>query len=143
MSSCCASVVPIKNRATSIERFWQWVLEVVEVENLWSKKDNITLLTLFQRFFWRDATDNRDKVYGLLGLVTDWGNGAAIVPDYTKSPGEVYQEVAIRSIQISDSLAILRYRSPEAYNRRRQEITNIEGLRKAVNRHQNLSKSRS
>lgn len=133
MSSCCAGVIPTENRAAApIESFCQKILEIVEAENLWSKKDNITLLTLFRLFFWRDATDDRDKIYGILSLVTDWGNGAAIAPDYTISPNELYQEVAIKSIQISGSLAILRYRSPQAHNRRLQEIKNIEeGLRKA------------
>ena len=133
MSSCCASVIPTETRATGpVEKFCQKVLEVVEAENLWSKKDNITLLTLFRLFFWRDATDARDKVYGLLSLVTDWGNGATIAPSYTISPNELYQEVAIKSIQVSGSLAILRYRSPQAYNLRRQQMKNLEeGLRKA------------
>jgi hypothetical protein len=133
MSSCCASVITTTNRATtSIEKFCQKISEVVEAENLWSRKDNITLVTLFRLFFWRDATDDRDKVYGILSLVTDWGNGAAIAPDYTISPNELYQEVAIKSIQISGSLAILSYRSPLAYNSRRREIKNMEeGLRNA------------
>jgi hypothetical protein len=132
MTSCCANVIPPDGQtATPIERFCQKVLEVVEAENLWSKKDNITLLTLFRLFYWRDATDARDKVYGLLSLVTDWGNGTVIAPDYTISPSKLYQEVATKSIEISGSLAILRYRSPQAVKKRHQEIKNIqEGLQK-------------
>jgi hypothetical protein len=121
MTSCCASAIPPeKNTATPIGRFCQKVLEVAEAENLWSKKDNITLLTHFQLSYWRDATDAGDKVYCLLSLVTDWGNGTFNHPDYTISPSELYQEVAPKSVEISGSLAILRYRSPQAVNMRSQ-----------------------
>jgi hypothetical protein len=123
--------MPTDRQTATIERFCEKVLEVVEAENLWSKKDNITLLTLFRLFYWRDATDVRDKVYALLSLITDWGNGTAIPPDYTISPNELYQEVVAKSIEISGSLGILRYRFPQAFNRRHKETTNIqEGLRK-------------
>jgi hypothetical protein len=132
MTSCCASAIsPDKNTATPIERFCQKVLEVAEVENLWSKKDKITLLTLFRLFYWIDATDARDKVYGLLSPAMDWGNGTFITPDYTISLSELYQEVATKSIEISRSLAILRYGSPQTVNMRRQKTKNIqEGLQK-------------
>jgi hypothetical protein len=118
MSSCCASVIPAdRNIVAPIEKFCRKLLEIVDAGNLWSKKDNITLLNLLRHFYLRDATDSRDKIYGLLSLVTDWGNGAAIAPDYTMSPSQLYQEVVLKSIEVSGSLAILGYRSHQDYLR--------------------------
>ncbi len=42
----------------------------------------------------RKATDPRDSIYGVLGLVTD-GQGMKIVPDYSKSAREVFIQATI------------------------------------------------
>ncbi|KAF2870346.1 heterokaryon incompatibility protein-domain-containing protein [Massariosphaeria phaeospora] len=47
------------------------------------------LWKLLKDFRHRHATDDRDKIYGVLGLVTAW-YGEPIIPDYTMSTEEVY-----------------------------------------------------
>ncbi|KAH8591386.1 hypothetical protein B0O99DRAFT_632560 [Bisporella sp. PMI_857] len=60
-----------------------------------------------------DATDPRDKVYGVLSWLNDFPPKLssmflpALYPDYTKSTLAVYTLVAIRSIELSQDLDIL------------------------------------
>jgi hypothetical protein len=102
------------------------MLTIVESGNLWRKKESITLLTLLRLYYTKEATDARDKVYGLLGLVTDWGNSAAIAPSYTIAASELYQEVALRSIEASGSLAILSFRTERNHHKMKKDLWKIK-----------------
>ncbi|MDA4132711.1 MAG: HET domain-containing protein, partial [Thaumarchaeota archaeon] len=60
----------------------------------------------------REATDPRDKVFAMLGLVSEAAEGAAVMtelsrPDYAKSTAQVYRETARDIIRTEDSLDIL------------------------------------
>ncbi|OIW28894.1 hypothetical protein CONLIGDRAFT_577459, partial [Coniochaeta ligniaria NRRL 30616] len=61
------------------------------------------LLKLTRQF---DCKDDRDRVYGLLGLPTTDNVPTQIVPDYTKSAGEVYFEVASKLVD-REGLSVL------------------------------------
>jgi hypothetical protein len=50
------------------------------------------------------GTDPRDKIYGLLGLATD---NLDIVPDYNKTPQEVYTDVARAQINATQNLDVI------------------------------------
>ncbi|KAN0095150.1 HET domain containing protein [Hyaloscypha variabilis] len=65
---------------------------------------NSTLLDVLSRFRATYSTDPRDKIYGLLGLATD---NLPIVPDYTKTPQEVYIDVALAQINATQNLDII------------------------------------
>jgi hypothetical protein len=45
------------------------------------------------------ATDARDKVYGILGLVTSFDDTFGIIPDYTKSVQEVFTDAISLQVQ--------------------------------------------
>ncbi|RBR07518.1 uncharacterized protein FIESC28_10599 [Fusarium coffeatum] len=62
------------------------------------------LMDVVTRFREMESTDPRDKIFGLLGLVTE-NHGIEI--DYTKSVGELYQETTIALINLSGNLDIL------------------------------------
>jgi hypothetical protein len=69
------------------------------------------LYALLQMCIYFEATDPRDKIYGLLGLIPDSSPGApagqyAIVPDYKKSLKDVYTAAA-RVAVAEDSLTVL------------------------------------
>ena len=55
----------------------------------------------------RKATDERDKVYALLSLVTNWYEMEPIHPDYGASTAVIYAKAVILEIQGSRSLQIL------------------------------------
>ncbi|KAE9368013.1 HET-domain-containing protein [Stipitochalara longipes BDJ] len=65
---------------------------------------NSTLLDVLSRFRATYSTDPRDKIYGLLGLATD---NLSIIPDYNKTPQEVYIDVALAQINASQDLDII------------------------------------
>ncbi len=135
-ASCCVGALPTEDRTSSpMEDFCRKMLIIVEGGNLWRKKESVTLLTLLRLYYSRDATDARDKVYGLLGLVTDWGNSRAIAPDYTLRTSELYQEVASRSIEVSGSLAILAFRTERNYHKM---IRDLQKIKEAVTYHKVL-----
>lgn len=62
-----------------------------------------TLLDVLARFRWTNATDARDKIYGLLGLVSHH----SISVDYSKTTQQVYMDVALSLINDSSNLDIL------------------------------------
>ncbi|KAJ4138639.1 hypothetical protein NW768_002489 [Fusarium equiseti] len=62
------------------------------------------LMDVLTRFREMESTDPRDKIYGLLGLVTE-DHGIKI--DYTKSAGELYQETTMTLINLAGNLDIL------------------------------------
>lgn len=56
------------------------------------------------------ATDPRDQVFGLLGLVGEANpHNAKIVPDYTKSVAQVYAEAAVYAIVSTQTLHMLQF----------------------------------
>lgn len=66
---------------------------------------------------WFEATDPRDKVFGLLGLFqssksplsTENDMSKWIYPDYTRSTKDVFREIALKSIEISRKVAVLSF----------------------------------
>lgn len=63
-----------------------------------------TLLDVLARFQQNGATDPRDCVYGILGLVTDQHG---IVVDYTKSAAQVFVDTAVSLIKAMQNLDVL------------------------------------
>ncbi|KAH7076022.1 heterokaryon incompatibility protein-domain-containing protein [Paraphoma chrysanthemicola] len=66
-----------------------------------------SLASLLRRFRGRKASDPRDKVYGLLGLVAPNSHRPPLIPDYSLSSVEVYTLAALESIYSSASLSVL------------------------------------
>ncbi|CAK7239043.1 MAG: hypothetical protein STHCBS139747_000464 [Sporothrix thermara] len=64
-----------------------------------------SLINVLARFKWTLATDPRDKVYGLMGLVAE----APLLPpvDYTLPAARVYSDAALAIIQTSGSLDLI------------------------------------
>ncbi|KAH8673418.1 hypothetical protein BX600DRAFT_547154 [Xylariales sp. PMI_506] len=72
-----------------------------------------TLLDVLARFGGEKATDANDRVYGLLGLVTEV-HGIAV--DYTKDFVDLYQEATVAMINSLGNLDILCQNPFEAYD---------------------------
>ncbi|KAF4501058.1 heterokaryon incompatibility (het-6OR allele) [Fusarium agapanthi] len=97
---------------TRIEREHAKVLPVLskqifEIERLrieWDDGKATTVLSLLQDFSSRKATDDRDKVFALLGLARDI---KTIQPNYLLGTVEVYRRTAIHLIKHSGSLTAL------------------------------------
>jgi len=58
------------------------------------------------RFSIRQTTDPRDRVYGMLGSGTD-EYASLVEPDYARSPEQVCEALAIRSVERTGALEFL------------------------------------
>ena len=65
-----------------------------------------TLLQLLQDSRASEATDPRDKIYGILGLCWDFSSDSELVPDYNLSVREVYTSVVKAYIEKYNNLDI-------------------------------------
>lgn len=106
-STCCA------DHANNLPRDLTGVLidfsnKVHDIEELRSahksKSQEMPLLKLLQKFRSREASDLRDKVYALIGLVE---NGPNIVPNYFFNDRQVYTKTTLEIIHSTKSYAIL------------------------------------
>lgn len=83
------------NKHTDSVAYWQPVLDLMIGSSVkqtwWSARPD--LYTLLMKFPERCVTDEKDKVYGLLGLSQYESDREAIKVDYTKPLHEVYQDV--------------------------------------------------
>ncbi|OTA92627.1 hypothetical protein M434DRAFT_74249, partial [Hypoxylon sp. CO27-5] len=72
-----------------------------------SRDIRLSLLDLREQFWSFEATDSRDFIYGLLGMVRDWGDVGPLVPDYNLPPSTVICEALFRCIKQSRNLNAL------------------------------------
>ena len=93
-----------------LDDFCKKLQTIIESGNLWRDKSPATLMTLLRLYYPKDATDPRDKIYGLLGLVREWGS-EQIQPDYTISHDRLYHKVALHSILVTKTLEFLAYKA--------------------------------
>ncbi|KAF9733344.1 hypothetical protein PMIN02_001855 [Paraphaeosphaeria minitans] len=84
---------------------------------------DIDLLSLLWRFRPLESTDKRDKIFALLGLVTNWQNRPAMLPDYQMDVNTAFLGTAANTIQRTMSLAVLAGDLDAVLNRKR-----VEGL---------------
>ncbi|KAI4686034.1 uncharacterized protein J4E88_003871 [Alternaria novae-zelandiae] len=66
--------------------------------------EKLSLRQVMRRVNLLEATDVRDKVFGVLGLVTDWQGLHPIIPDYSLPPEEVFAQAIVRDIQGTHAL---------------------------------------
>lgn len=81
------------------------VESAIEITN--GMTNNITqapMATLSLRTCFSKCTEDRDRVYALMGITTD---DVEIRPDYALSVGEVYKDVALQHLQQSKNLELL------------------------------------
>lgn len=108
--SCCSKLVEelgfAPQEAKSLIAFTDKILESRSMTSQWRRKDRTSLLSLLRLLRTRAATDDRDKIYALLSLVTDWANRAPIVPDYSASVEKLYTKVAVEMIKGTGSLSV-------------------------------------
>ncbi|KAF5241870.1 hypothetical protein FANTH_8945 [Fusarium anthophilum] len=81
--------------------------QIFEIEQLrmeWDDGKATTLLSLLQDFSSRRATDDRDKVFALLGLARDI---KTIMPNYSLNTVQIYRSTVINLIKHNGSLTTL------------------------------------
>jgi hypothetical protein len=97
----------------SLMQFARVIMEIEATRRSWEKLEPMVPLTLLRKFRSRLATDPRDKVFAILGLIRSWGtekSGAAmtgITPDYTVRAYELFWRTTELLIRNRRSLAVL------------------------------------
>jgi len=71
------------------------------------RNEKLSLRDIMRRVHLHEATDIRDEVFGILGLVTDWQGISPIVPDYSLPSKEVFAQAIIGDIHGTGSLISL------------------------------------
>jgi hypothetical protein len=108
-TTCCTEIVGIQHSTGFINDALGNLLllrqNILSAEN----KRQIGLEHVLRIFRNRVASNDKDKVYGLLGLVGDWRQVDSIVPDYSKtvSKYEVYTQTVLKIINFSANLDVL------------------------------------
>jgi hypothetical protein len=89
-----------------LSRFSLNVRLLDEIRTWRSNGTELDLFSLLRQNFHREATDSRDKVYGVLGLVSSPRDVSSVKPDYRKSTREVYEEVTMHLFKATASLFV-------------------------------------
>jgi len=90
-----------------LDRFTKAMSGIEGIREIWAmiREDQLTMLGHYlHKTRYNDATDLRDKIYGLLGLVRGCPNPLDLVPDYNSHVFQVYTNLAIRIIHHERSL---------------------------------------
>jgi hypothetical protein len=104
------------------DRFSDFVLRIEETRLCHhSSLDNVTLLDLLWKFRPLQATDERDKVFALLGLTTDWQNLPASKPDYRSDAATIFTQTTWSNLKRAGSLSVLAGDLEAVLNRKRLE----------------------
>jgi hypothetical protein len=108
-TTCCPlfyeSLAPEYHKV--LARLFSMVTKIEDMRQQWKEGKQTTLLQLLRRFRIRQGSDDRDKVYALLGLVRDRATAETILPDYTLSVAETYIQAAVEIIESTKCLSTL------------------------------------
>jgi len=78
--------------------------DIEKFRQIWATKRRPSLLELLRDFSSRGASDDRDRIFGLLGLCD---GSTRVIPDYSLTVRDAYIMAAIDSIRTSKSLSLL------------------------------------
>src|SRR4051812_17829480 len=79
-----------------LTHFSRMVRDIEGVRLTWRDQYKLVpFLPLLHQFRSRCATDSRDKVFALLGIVQQWEGPERVIPDYTLDVREVFWKATI------------------------------------------------
>ena len=82
-------------------------IETLRRQKLSDDLEYSDLLMIVEVFRGRQATDLRDKIYGLFGLIKSGSPGPAFQADYSKSPQQVFADFTVWHIQVYGNVRAL------------------------------------
>lgn len=87
--------------------FTRTVLSIEQTRADWRSARTVNLLSMLRKFRSREASDKRDKVFALLGLVNSWGHLTPLQADYALTTEEVLCNTTVKVIASMQSLIVL------------------------------------
>ena len=116
----CLDLAGTRHEQGILDQFSDFVLRIEETRRChYSNLNNATLLDLLWKFRPLQATDERDKVFALLGLTTDWQNLPALIPDYSNDAAVTFTQTTWSNLQRAGSLSVLAGDLEAVLNRKR------------------------
>ncbi|KAI9686726.1 MAG: hypothetical protein M1822_002785 [Bathelium mastoideum] len=108
-SGCCANLFETapSQQTQPLLKFSRMMYDFEEIRGYLETGQEVSLQPLLWRFRSRGASDDRDKVYALLGLVNTWGSSTKLAADYTLPTAEVYVNTVSKMVEVTKSIAIL------------------------------------
>lgn len=97
----------------SLMQFTRVIMEIESTRQAWQRFEPLVPMTLLRKFRSRLATDPRDKVFAVLGLIKSWGTESSgqamkgITPDYSIDEYQLFFNTTILLIRNTRSLAAL------------------------------------
>ncbi|KAI1337136.1 heterokaryon incompatibility protein-domain-containing protein [Xylariaceae sp. FL0016] len=101
------SMYPYLTEGEALTQFSRLVADIESTRKEWELAEPIVLLPLIRKFRSREASDDRDKVFALLGLVRFWGRGKPISPNYSLDVSRTFFETTKMLICSIRSLSVL------------------------------------
>ncbi|KAK3983898.1 heterokaryon incompatibility protein-domain-containing protein [Cladorrhinum sp. PSN332] len=91
-----------------LSRFSRMMGNIEGIRKAWRSPFHLVeLLQTLRQFRSREATDPRDKVYALLGIIQDWDGPGKVSPDYTTPIHRVFRQTTTALIKHTSSLDVL------------------------------------
>lgn len=105
-NSCCLPLIHTLEAEDDrmLDLLYRKVTEVEAIRDDLTRQDTTNLYNLLQMFSTRQASDARDKVYALLGLINTRSHGGSIAPDYSLTKQQVYESVTLEILRSGKSL---------------------------------------
>ncbi|KAI1506014.1 heterokaryon incompatibility protein-domain-containing protein [Biscogniauxia marginata] len=101
------SIYPYLTDGETMAQFSRLVTDIDSTRKEWELVEPIVLLSLLRKFRSRQASDARDKVFALLGLVRFWGRGKPVSPDYSHDTTSTFISTTKMLMSSIASLSVL------------------------------------
>jgi heterokaryon incompatibility protein (HET) len=98
-----------------LDKFAQTVGDIQRLRQTWISKGEASLLPLLRQFSGRGVSDDRDRVYALLGLAKE----GVITPNYSLGVDDVFQDAVLAALRETGTLDVL---SRDLGRRNRREL---------------------
>ncbi|KAK8043784.1 hypothetical protein PG994_012622 [Apiospora phragmitis] len=101
------SMYPYVTEGQSLSNFARLVSDIESTRLVWRSRAPLVALQLFRKFRSRKASDPKDKVFALLGLVQHWGRSQQFSADYSESIESTFLRTMMMLISSMESLSVL------------------------------------
>lgn len=101
------SMYPYLTEGQPLSDFARLVSDIESTRMVWRSRTPLVALQLLRKFRSRKASDPKDKVFALLGLVQYWGRSQPLAADYSHSIESTFLGTMMMLISSTESLSVL------------------------------------
>ncbi|KAK8083994.1 hypothetical protein PG996_002775 [Apiospora saccharicola] len=101
------SMYPYLTEGQPLSDFARLVSDIESTRMVWRSRTPLVALQLLRKFRSRKASDPKDKVFALLGLVQYWGRSQPLSADYSHSIDSTFLGTMMMLISSTESLSVL------------------------------------